>query len=165
MIPLGLLSGGTFSQAGAISADGTVVVGFADTSAAPNKTVAFRWTSAGGVQPMDPSNPGVSDEEHLATNANGSAVVGELNGGAAFLWKPTLGVKDLYTYLPTLGLDLTGWSLGGATGISDDGNTIVGNGLFQGVERGWIVTIPSPGSSIAFAFGALAIGRRRPARG
>jgi uncharacterized protein (TIGR03382 family) len=115
------------------------------------------------MQPLDPANPtaGVSP---LASNADGTMVVGEFNVNSSeegFLWTPTLGIQRLETYLPTLGVDLTGWSIGTATGVSADGQTIVGKGSYNGVARGWIVTIPAPASLAVAGFGLLALSRRR----
>jgi hypothetical protein len=47
----------------------------------------------------------------------------------AFLWDAANGLRSLKTVLTTqFGLDLTGWRLTEATGISDDGKVIVGTG-------------------------------------
>jgi hypothetical protein len=55
---------------------------------------------------------------------------------------------DLNAYLPTLGIDLTGWMLY-AYDISDDGRTIVGTGFHDSVEEAWVATLsplpPCPG--------------------
>ena len=78
------------------------------------------------------------------------------------LWTSDLGMVDLNDYLPTLGIDLTGWTLTGARGISADGTAIIGQGLFNGSQRGWVVTgIPSPGTAALLALGGLAGVRRR----
>jgi hypothetical protein len=54
---------------------------------------------------------------------------------------------DLNAYLPSQGLDLTGWTLESATGISADGTTIAGYGMFNGLARAWLVTgLPTPGA-------------------
>jgi len=52
------------------------------------------------------------------------------------------------------GLDLTGWTLVRAMGISDDGLTIVGQGLNpSGQTEAWIAIIPEPSTALLFAFG------------
>ena len=88
-----------------------------------------------------------------AVSGDGSMVVGyasdgsveELDSGSivstghAFLWTQTLGMVDLNNYLPTLGnINLSGWELREARGISADGSTIVGLGMHNGA--------PKPGS-------------------
>jgi probable HAF family extracellular repeat protein len=62
----------------------------------------------------------------------------------AVLWSPYLGVVDLNTYLPTIGIDTTGWHLEYATGISADGRTIVGFGTLHAQTRGFVLTLPPP---------------------
>ncbi|GAH22327.1 unnamed protein product, partial [marine sediment metagenome] len=48
------------------------------------------------------------------------------------------------------GVDLTGWTLRSATGISDDGLTFVGYGLNpSGYQEAWIATIPEPAIKVA----------------
>jgi hypothetical protein len=68
---------------------------------------------------------------------------------------------DLNAYLPTLGINLTGWQLGTTTGISYDGMTLVGVGTYNGNDRGWVVTLPSPGASAVLGLGSLMTARRR----
>jgi hypothetical protein len=63
---------------------------------------------------------------------------------AATLWTPGLGLVDLNAYLASRGVDLTGWYLGTATGISADGSVIVGQGSHNGELRSWYVHLPAP---------------------
>jgi len=59
-------------------------------------------------------------------------------------------------------LDLTGWTLGWATGISDDGKTIVGWGTNpSGFNESWIAHIPEPASVGILLIGGAALLRRR----
>ncbi len=63
-----------------------------------------------------------------------------------------------------LGLDLTGWALFEARGISDDGLTIVGFGANpSGQTEVWIAIVPELSAALLLALGlaALAVGRRR----
>lgn len=94
-----------------ITADGTVVVG-------TNYGVgAFRWTESGGMESLE----GLSSA--TAVSGDGSVVVGSA------LWTESRGavlIKDLLEN--EFGLDLTGWALHSAYGISEDGTTVVGNG-------------------------------------
>lgn len=90
MVDLGSL-GGNISIASAASADGNVVVGSANT---PGDATfrAFRWTQAIGIQSVDDwlraagiTVPTDITKEALATNQNGSVVVGVLDNGHAFI--------------------------------------------------------------------------------
>ena len=57
----------------------------------------------------------------------------------AFIWDQSHGMRRLSDVLTQdYGLDLSGWQLDSAWGISDDGKTIVGQGTgAQGVEA-WV---------------------------
>jgi len=64
------------------------------------------------------------------------------------------------------GLDLSGWVLSRALGISDDGLTIVGVGIDSGGhEQGWAVTVPEPATVVLLQLGALVFFKRRRQRG
>jgi probable HAF family extracellular repeat protein len=145
---LGTLPGGLFSQAPTTNFDGSVVVGSANPAGLGNSTYhAFRWTSASGMQSLGTLLGGVSTANGVSDD--GSVVVGDA-GGRAFLWTPSLGLVDLNTYLPSLGVDLTGWDLTLAKAVSGDGSVIVGTGYFNGSARAWRVTgIPEPSTALA----------------
>jgi len=49
-------------------------------------------------------------------------------------------MRDLQSYLEELGMDLTGWELQEAVGISPDGKVIVGNGEYQGQTSIFLIT-------------------------
>jgi len=143
MSGLGDLPGGDFySTAEDVSADGSVIVGY---SKSGNGYEAFRLEN-GMMAPLG-DLPG-GDFYSLAqdVSADGSLVVGyskTANGKEAFLWTAGTGMRNLRDVLVNdYGLDLTGWTLTQATGVSDDGMTIVGEGLNpSGDEEGWIARI------------------------
>jgi probable HAF family extracellular repeat protein len=154
IIGLGDLAGGDFdSTAYDVSDDGDVVVGRSDSALYPEGE-AFRWTPSGGMVGLG-ALPGASQSTAMAVSANGSVVVGYcVSGGAweAFYWTAETGMVSLRDLLVnTYGLDLTGWTLGSAAGISADGLTIVGGGAYilttmgvgtyQGNQQGWIARI------------------------
>ena len=133
IMSIGDLPGGHFlSQANAVSTNGDVVVGEAESSLAGRE--AFRWTMSGGMVPLvpppagsflDPSNrySGAS-----GVSGDGTIVVGESQsptGIQAYQWTALHGMVGLGY--------LSGASSGNssATGISEDGSIIVGysNGI------------------------------------
>jgi hypothetical protein len=68
----------------------------------------------------------------------------------ALMWTAN-GVQNIETLAASLGLNLTGWDLQEATGISDNGRIIVGWGFNpQGNSEGWVLSLPS--SAIAGDF-------------
>ena len=128
---LGVLPGGTFSVAYAVNAAGSVVVGYGDGTASPSGE-AFRWTSGAGMIGLG-FLPGGTFSEALAVNADGSVVVGDSDGtaapsGEAFRWTQSGGMKSIKGLLVAGGVNMTGWTLNSAQGVSADGTVIVGVG-------------------------------------
>jgi probable HAF family extracellular repeat protein len=114
MQDLGTLDG-YWSKARGVSADGSVVVGWAEN--AEGQEHAFRWTAARGMQDLGTLG-GYWSEAH-GVSADGSVVVGKNAAGywRAFRWTAARGMQDL----GTLGGD---WSE--AYGVSADGSVVVG---------------------------------------
>jgi probable HAF family extracellular repeat protein len=114
---LGTLPGGTWSDAWGVSADGSVVVGWAQNAAGNRR--AFRWTASGGMQ--DLGTLGGSDSDARGVSADGTVVVGATLNGAgqwrAFRWTASGGMQDLGTL---------GGSDSWANGVSADGRVVVG---------------------------------------
>ncbi|MGH7132160.1 MAG: GC-type dockerin domain-anchored protein [Phycisphaerales bacterium] len=145
---LGRLEGGTTSTATAVSGDGAVVVGWGDSN---DGTVAFRWTGAGGLQSLG-ALPGDTFSAGNGVSGDGSQIVGQSAAsaiGRTFLWTTTMGMVDLSAYLASLGVNLAGWTLRGASAISTDGTAITGFGTFNGQNRAWVVR-GLPGCKPAF---------------
>jgi probable HAF family extracellular repeat protein len=150
MRSLGWLAGFSYSEASAASADGSVIVG---RSWDPAPGEAFRWTSATGMVGLG-TLPGHEWSRATDVSADGFLIVG--NSGLAnrseaestpFLWDEVNGLRPLKDVLAGWSVDVTGWSLGTATAISADGQTIVGTGTDpSGRSVGWIVTIPESGT-------------------
>jgi probable HAF family extracellular repeat protein len=138
--------GGSFASA--VSADGAAMAGYTVVGYSwEYRYSAFRWTATGGTQDLGSlSASGASVAR--AISGDGRVVVGA-DGYTAFLWTGALGMVDLNAYLPSVGVDLTGWVLTDARGLNLDGSVIVGNGYLNGQARGWIATIPAPPSCYA----------------
>src|SRR5262249_3158263 len=113
MQDIGDIPGGTGSEALGLSPDGSVATGDGYIDASLNSFHAFRWTAASGMQDLGVL-PGGLNSQGRAISADNSIIVGtsdSATGAHAFVWTKTFGMVDLNTYLPSFGLDLTGWSL------------------------------------------------------
>jgi len=148
MVGLGALPGGALiSKATDVSADGRVVVGESQSHLCRE---AFRWE--GGVMVGLGTLTGGGESVARAVSADGSVVVGDDISGAsppgtveAFVWSESTGMRSVQNVLADeFGLDLSGWSLISALGVSDDGLTIMGNGINpDGASEDWIAVLPS----------------------
>jgi hypothetical protein len=177
MVGLGYLPNTTISSANGVSGDGKVVFG---TSSDYSNTTGFRWTEVTGMTPI----AGLIEGQTAiisAANFDGSLMVGSSEYllhlaspvlfssdesqvniySSAVIWDQTHGLRDLKAVLESdYGLDLAGWQLLSAIDISDDGRTIIGNGVNpQGNDEGWIVhldpvAVPEPAAWMLLTVGA-----------
>ena len=168
MVGLGMFVSGGNSFARGVSADGLAIVG-ASTSGAGAE--AFRWTSGGGMVGLGDLPGGPFASTAIAASADGSVVVGHSSvatGFNVFIWDQANGMRALDQVLNYRGVDLTGWTLKEAGGISADGTIIVGYGDHAGFgQEAWIVDLSGPSSpplaplgpetgiGVALALGAL----------
>jgi len=164
MVGLGRLEGS--SEAYAVSADGSVVVGASGTD---SRQEAFRWTEESGIVGLGDLPGSGFWSTASAVSADGSVVVGHSEsasgGNEAFIWDEENGMRSLkYVLTNDYGLDLDGWRLQSATGISDDGRTIVGYGFHPdnlGNPEAWIATVPEPATLFLLGLGAVMVRKRR----
>ncbi|MCI0365054.1 MAG: hypothetical protein L0219_14345 [Phycisphaerales bacterium] len=147
-----------FSEAYAASADGSVVVGLSRSLASAQAGwEAFRWTAEGGMEGLGDLPGGAVLSSAFATTANGQIIVGRAGvlgfcspfgcqtDGRAFIWDAQHGLRDLTIVLTDLGIDLTGWELIEARGISANGQFIVGTGFNPAGEvEAWHADIGPP---------------------
>jgi hypothetical protein len=89
----------------------------------------------------------------------GGANSGQIVEQRAIIWDAQHGIRFLQDVLANeYGVDLTGWQLKEATGISNDGLTIAGYGTGPlGAYEGWVVTIPEPPSLWLLGLGLLMV--------
>jgi probable HAF family extracellular repeat protein len=149
MVGLGFLAGtrGT-TDASAVSRDGSVVVGGSTTPQAQ----AFRWTAASGMVGLG-YLPGDDISFAQAVNADGSVVVGGSRPSKglavtrkAFYWTKPDGIRSLRDVLKSQGADVIGIRLYFASGVSDDGLFVVGNGDFGDGNEPFIARLLDPDS-------------------
>jgi probable HAF family extracellular repeat protein len=150
--------------ANGVSANGSVIVGMINYK-------AFRWTQSSGMVLLEDHANSDQWSRANGVSADGSIIVGSSNvvhgtsaPSEAFLWTQERGMVSLKDTLIGAGLDLSGWSLDSAWGVSADGFTIVGYGINpSGQNEGWIANlspepVPEPltilGSIAAIAFAA-----------
>ena len=166
VVRLGTLPNGQDdSSAFGANADGTVVVGFADS---PQGNEAFRWTQATGMVGLGDIAGGDFRSLAHSVSANGNIVVGSSesdNGDEAFIWDAQNGMRNLQSVLENnfgLGDELAGWMLTAARDVSNNGQVIVGTGINpQGVEEAWIATIPEPTVVALLMSGLFGLNLRR----
>jgi uncharacterized membrane protein len=127
------------------SFDGSVVVGTMHSGA--HYMEAFRWTLSEGMVGLGDLPGGPFRSAASAISADGWVIAGSASsiGEEAFIWDQIRGMRSLGSILSANGIDLTGWSLGGASDVSADGQTIVGTGINpDGNTEAWIASIPEP---------------------
>jgi uncharacterized membrane protein len=96
-------------------------------------SLAVRWV--GNAAPVSLGLPGTA----FGVNNDGSVIVG--SAGTAFVWTVANQVQLLSDLLLAQGAVLTGWTLSRASAVSQDGKTIVGTGVHNGVTEGFIVRL------------------------
>lgn len=138
-----LPGGFAFGEAWGISGNGLVIVGDSESE---NGIEATKWVDG---QPVALGDLPGGDFNSSANDASedGSVIVGygtsATSGflGEAVYWDAS-GVHSIRDLLVAAGVDMTGWTLQVATGVSADGRTIVGNGTDpEGNPQGWIVVL------------------------
>jgi len=148
MTLLGSLPGETESNALAVSSDGKTIVG--ETTMNTSDSKGFYWTAAEGIVSLQNIDQGIVSSYPADVSGDGSVIVGrsfsQIQGWTgAFIWTKKTGIRCLADVLAEQGVDVSGWKLDGASGVSDDGRTIVGSGVNpDGVQEAWIADLSSP---------------------
>lgn len=141
-----------------ISADGSVVVGYATDDTG---TRAAFWDAAGTLHPITPGNMSSA----LAASTDGSLVLGGRSYGPSIVWDAAHGTRPLDSFLPDdfgLGSAIAGWTLEKAYGLSADGSVLLGEGLNPNGDREtFLVNLPEPSLLSALLVGPCLLRRRR----
>ena len=141
MVGMGDMYDGEYqSIAQGVSFDGSVIVGYGRTGAFE----AFRWTAEEGMVGLGELSGGLSRSMAFDVSGDGGVIVGHSAtaiGSEAFIWDEIHGLRNLQQALGSdYGLDLNGWVLDAAYGISRDGTAIVGSGINPlGEQEAWMV--------------------------
>ena len=144
MVGLGFLGTGTFSNASAVSADGSTVVGYSRNS--NNNPEAFRWTAGSGMVSLGFLGTGTNSYAN-AVSADGGTVVGygtnSSNHQETFRWSTTAGMQSISQWLNGAGVTIpTGWQSLQARGVSADGNVVVGSAQDgNGITQAWLARV------------------------
>jgi probable HAF family extracellular repeat protein len=166
LVSLGLLPNKAGSSAFAVSADGRTVVGISWSGIPPLNITqeAFRWTQETGMVGIGDLPGSRTLSTAYDVSGDGSVIVGEgerlredgqSSVNRAFFWTADTGMVELQQFLLSSGVNLDGWTLDTARGISEDGRTVVGFGLHNGRIEAYVATIPEP-STIVLAIVATA---------
>jgi len=164
MVGLSDLPGGIFdSVALDVTNDGATIVG---NSTPANGIEAFRWSQATGIAALGdlPGGPFESSARSIASVNRAIVGYGYSDlGQEAVIWMPSQGIKSLRDVLTTGGVNLAGWHLQIATGISADGRVIVGTGINpSGKTEAWLATIvPEPTTLTILQLAAMGVVARR----
>ncbi|GAB4108044.1 MAG: hypothetical protein Kow00105_13720 [Phycisphaeraceae bacterium] len=155
---------GLSTEAVAVSNDGSVVVGnYVDPTGRVGGVV---WPENGTLTYLDTPVTPYDQTLPFDLSGDGSVIVGlafTSQGPQAVIWDSPNNARLLQDVLTDLGLDLTGWTLESATGISDDGLTIVGTGINPaGHSEAFIVRLPEPATITLLTLATLtAVNRRK----
>jgi len=153
MQSLGDLNGGRIGYATAINPEGNVIVGTIQ-NGLNGDGVAFRWTEASGIVGIGQLN-GSDLTVANAVNKFGDVIVGTASNNMtldqeAFRWSQGGGMQSVTTWLANAGISTAGFTkLFEATGVSGDGNTVVGTGKdTQGNVQAYLARVSNAGSGM-----------------
>lgn len=142
------LPGGTWTSPIAMTPDATMAVGVSDSPGFANGQLV-RWHEGGLTEALGTPDPALDLVGNLGgVTADGSviAIAGwdPISGAnvASYIRNPS-GWFKLQDLLTDAGVDMTGWSLDDAIGISGDGTLVYGSGQHNGNSEGFVAEFPA----------------------
>ncbi len=141
---IGDFPGGTVNaRANACTVDGTILVGRGTRT---DGVAAFLWDATSGMQTLKHANSRAAsvNSEAFDISARGDVIVGRAviaGVDQAFVWTKNRNMMSLRQLLMSQGVDVTGKTFTDARGVSGDGLTIVGNGVFDGISTGYVARL------------------------
>lgn len=118
-----------------VTPNAAIATGFVINGSSLRRAIRWTGTSALSLGTLEGSS------EARSISADGSVVVG-LSAGQAWIWEMNQGMRPLAEVLSELGVDLTGWTLTEASGVSADGKVIVGTGQRGTRTEAWLAELP-----------------------
>jgi probable HAF family extracellular repeat protein len=131
MHPIGRFKNTGMADATAVNANGQWVAGFAQDDSAEKHNVAFLWSEQTGFQTLGWLHSGGYARAY-GINSAGTVVVGNAPDGAyhghdtGFRWTRESGMQSITEWVQAAGGRITRSLVSQVTGVSGDGNTIVG---------------------------------------
>ncbi|MET3615700.1 putative HAF family extracellular repeat protein [Rhizobium aquaticum] len=135
MVSLGSLNNGSVSLARAANRDGSVIVGYAADGMLNNSARAFRWTQATGMVSLGTLGGANDTSDARAVSADGAVVVGNTYmpltpndepSAVGFRWTQATGMLSVEKWLRSNGVAVADFTTQTASGVSADGNVVVG---------------------------------------
>ncbi len=151
------------ATAAAANHDGSIIVG--NSGLPGNPPAIWRGDDLPTILPIP---TGWANAGGNVISDDGTVVAGQARNPSfeqeAWIWTQGRGSESLLSYLTFHGVSVpAGWRLGGVTGVSADGRTIVGGmaNLTGGLGAGFVATVPTPGVCVTVCAALLATSRRK----
>jgi uncharacterized membrane protein len=150
-----------------ISLDGSVVVGHGSSNIGAE---AYRWTQETGTVGLGLLPGGVAHSFAYDVSADASTIVGYAGSGIdeayeAFIWTESTGMRAIRSIAEERGVATQDWYFQAAIAVSDDGQTVLGNGFYRQRKVAWLLelnAIPEPASAAIAVILGVAVMRFNP---
>jgi uncharacterized delta-60 repeat protein len=138
---------GLWSTAVAVSGDGTLTLMTGDSFAAPYGELFLHDITTGDLTSLGSPNTAWGPSNIMGMTSDATVVVGTFGateaGATDSYFRNANGWFPLRAAIHLAGIDLNGWELTYALGISEDGTLVFGQGRNHGDEEGFVVEFPA----------------------